>query len=305
VRSNIVGESLGAINVEGRMWLTLKILIVTPARNEGKNLPLLLESLKNQILLPNLLWIIVDDGSTDETVKVAEEFVTPFRVIVLKREQRGKLISGAAFSAWWHGIDFGIDLESDFTHVMKLDADVSLDHAYFQQLFSEERSQDIDLIGGVISGFSREQSSYVPGPVKLYSTRAIELLRELPVATGFDVMDEILCRENGMRISVVKSAKFTMNREIGHSQGLLHGRRRNGLVCKWVGYAPEYFALHCIRYLFRRPVVFGSFSMFYGFISADKGPYPPRLRVAHRALQRARLMEILKHPVKTMKELYF
>ena len=287
------------------MGSKVKILIVTPARNEAKNLPMLFDSIKNQVFLPHLTWVIVDDGSTDDTVKVSQEFKPPFRVVVLKREQKGKLISGAAFSAWWYGIDVGMNLESNFTHVMKLDADVSLNETYFQQLFSEENSQDVDLIGGVISGFSREQTSYVPGPVKLYSIRAIELLRHLPVATGFDVMDEVFCRENGLIISVVKSAKFTMNREIGHSQGLLHGRYRNGLVCKWVGYAPEYFALHCFRYLFRRPFIFGSFAMFYGFATADKGPYPPQLRKAHRELQRARLKTLLKNPVEVIKELYF
>ena len=283
----------------------MNILIVTPARNEAKNLPLLLDSIIHQTSLPQITWVIVDDGSTDETVKISRKFSAPFKILVLEREQKGKLISGAAFSAWWHGIDSAIKTESEFTHVMKLDADVSLDCAYFAELFAVKDSIEVDVIGGVIAGFSREQSSYVPGPVKLYSSRAIELLRQLPVATGFDVMDEVFCREQGLIIRVVKSAKFTMNREIGHSQGLLHGRYRNGLVCKWVGYAPEYFALHCIRYLFRRPIIFGSFFMFYGFVSAHKGPYPPQLRIAHRALQRERLRKILKHPIKAIKELYF
>ncbi len=282
-----------------------KILIVTPARNEAKNLPLLFESIILQVWLPPITWVIVDDGSSDETLEISQKMEAPFEILVLRREKKGSLISGAAYSAWWHGIDFGIDLERNFTHIMKLDADVSLDHEYFQELFSEENSQEVDIIGGVISGFSREQSSYVPGPVKLYSSRAIESLRQLPVATGFDVMDEVLCRQKGMQIKVVKSAKFSMNRKIGHSQGLLHGRYRNGLVCKWVGYAPEYFALHCFRYLFRRPFIFGSLFMFYGFVAADKGPYPRQLRSAHRALQRGRLMRILRHPVMVIKELYF
>lgn len=282
-----------------------KILIVTPVRNEAKNLPLLFESIKKQVWLPHITWVIVDDGSSDETVKVSQGMNSDFKIFVLRREKKGSLISGAAYAAWWHGIDYGIALGTKFTHIMKLDADVSLDHDYFQELFSEENVQEVDLVGGVISGFSREQSSYIPGPVKLYSSRAIELLRQLPVATGFDVMDEVLCRQNGMVVKVVKSAKFRMNRKIGHSQGLLHGRFRNGLVCKWVGYAPEYFALHCLRYLFRRPFLFGSLFMIYGYVTADKGPYPSQLRSAHRALQRSRLISILRHPLTSVKELYF
>jgi dolichol-phosphate mannosyltransferase len=283
----------------------MKILVVTPARNEAKNLPLLFESIKHQVWLPHITWVIVDDGSTDETEKISQGMNSNFDIFVLRREKKGSLISGAAYAAWWYGIDYGISLGKKFTHIMKLDADVSLDHDYFQQLFSGENAQEVDLVGGVISGFSREQSSYIPGPVKLYSSRAIELIRQLPVATGFDVMDEVLCRQNGMIVKVVKSAKFSMNRKIGHSQGLLHGRFRNGLVCKWVGYAPEYFTLHCFRYLFRRPLIFGSLFMLYGFVTADNGPYPSQLRSAHRDLQRSRLTRILRHPVTSVKDLYF
>jgi dolichol-phosphate mannosyltransferase len=283
----------------------MKILIVTPARNEAKNLPLLFESIKCQIWLPHITWVIVDDGSSDETFKISQDMSATFDIFVLRREQKGNLISGAAYSAWWHGIDFGIDLEENFTNIMKLDADVSLDNKYFQELFFEEKSREADLIGGVISGLSREQSSYIPGPVKLYSRRAIDLLRQLPVATGFDVMDEVLCRQKGLAVEVVKSAKFSMNRKIGHSQGKLHGRFRNGLVCRWIGYAPEYFVFHLARYFFRSPFFLGSLWMLVGYLNASEGPYSLELRNAHKTMQRRRLSRLIRHPIRTFRELYF
>ena len=46
----------------------LKYILVTPAKNEGKHLPKVAEAVIDQVVLPTL-WVIVDDGSTDETPK--------------------------------------------------------------------------------------------------------------------------------------------------------------------------------------------------------------------------------------------
>ena len=281
-----------------------RVLVVTPARNEVNNLPRLANSLKLQIFNPIHTWLIVNDGSTDGT----DEFVTglelPFPVMLTKREKKGKLITGAAFAAWWEGVDVGLASMGSADFVMKLDADVELEKDYFKCLFEKAELLNVGVIGGVISDIHREQKSYVPGPVKMYSIEALKVVRDLPIATGFDVMDEIICASRGLNNQVIPSARFVLQRQIGHSQGLLHGRFRNGLVCKWVGYAPEYFILHALRYLFRPPYLLGSLWMTAGYIFSNSGPYPSDLRLAHRTLQRNRLLRILKRPFSTFKELY-
>jgi hypothetical protein len=148
---------------------------------------------------------------------------------------------------------------------MKLDADVNLSQDYFFELFKNANSESA-ILGGVLTGISREQQDYVPGPVKMYSIEGFIAISDLPSAPGFDVMDEVLCEFKQLTVTVVKSARFSLNRPIGHSQGKLHGRYRNGRICRWTGYAPEYFALHLLRYIFRKPYVFGSLFMFFGFM---------------------------------------
>jgi hypothetical protein len=247
----------------------------------------------------------VNDGSTDDTFSVAENLEVPFPKLVINREKKGSLITGAAFAAWWHGVESGLAFVPDVKYVMKLDADVSLEANYFEILFSDLSDKDLGVVGGVIQGVQKEQKTYVPGPVKMYTRSGLSKVRELPIATGFDVMDEILCRSVGLRIEVVSGAKFSMNRQIGHSQGLLHGRFRNGVVCRWIGYDKGYFALHVTRYIFRKPYLFGSVWMLLGFIRGGNGPYPSNLRSLHAKIQREKMVSLVKNPVKTMKKLYF
>ena len=281
------------------------LLIVTPARNESSNIQKLAQSLSAQTSSSVLLWVIVNDGSTDETLSIAENLVVPFPKVVINRLREGSLITGAAFAAWWQGVDSGLALVPHVKFVMKLDADVCLETNYFERLFLNLDQTKLGVLGGVIKGMQREQKTYVPGPVKMYSRIGLSKVRELPIATGFDVMDEILCRSIGLRVEVVSEAKFLMNRQIGHSQGLLHGRFRNGVVCRWIGYDKVYFVLHAIRYVFRKPYFFGSIWMLIGFMRGGKGPYSLNLRKLHATIQREKIILLIKSPVKTLKKLYF
>ena len=283
--------------------IDIKILVVTPARNEAANLQFLLNSLSDQDMKVVSLFVLVDDDSTDGTSEILKGMNPSYRHKSIKVKSSGRIITGAAFYAWWEGVNFALTSGEKFDYVMKLDADVILAPDYFSSLKPGFFEQD-DVLGGVIQGFSREQKTYIPGPVKLYSMRALDLLRTLPVATGFDVMDEIICSINGYKISVYPEAKFELNRPIGFSQGKLHGRYRNGLVCKWTGYAPEYFLLHFLRYIFRKPYIIGSVWMLVGFIFAGNGPYQQELRLAHRRMQRRRLIVLARNPIKFLIENY-
>ena len=65
-----------------------KITIITPTYNRAKTLPKVFESLINQSF-KDFLWIILDDGSTDNTEKVVENFqlLNPFFEIIYKKDK--------------------------------------------------------------------------------------------------------------------------------------------------------------------------------------------------------------------------
>jgi hypothetical protein len=117
-------------------------------------------------------------------------------------------------------------------------------------------------------------------------------------------MDEVLLKKQGFKVMVVQKAKFKINRAIGASQGLIHGRRRNGQVCNWTGYYPPYFLLHTLRYVFRQPFVVGSIAMLYGYLKAPTSPYADDLKKLHSKSQKDLLFAIARSPYRQLITLY-
>src|SRR3982074_1832909 len=66
----------------------MRYVLLTSARNEGKFIERTIRSVVAQTLLPER-WVIVDDGSTDGTAKIVQNYVDRFPWIdLIRRPQR-------------------------------------------------------------------------------------------------------------------------------------------------------------------------------------------------------------------------
>ena len=280
----------------------MTIAVVSPMHNEESNVDGLAKSLLAQTY-PHVRWIAVDDGSNDATGSLLTELVKAGALTLINKQNDGGLIGGSAFTSWWRGVDVALE-DPAVTHVMKLDADVRLDPEYLRIVLSRWKDSTGVSGGTIRTSGMREQNFHVPGPVKIYSRRAVELIRTLPRTIGFDIMDEVLLGDNGLEVVVHQDVQFEMARAIGASEGRIHGRFRNGRGCRWTGYDPTYFAVRCLRYLVRKPYVVGSFAMAWGYLTAGVGPYSSRLRTRHAESQRRKLKRALLHPKRFLHEAY-
>jgi hypothetical protein len=176
-----------------------------------------------------------------------------------------------------------------------VDADVVLDDDCFARLSAE--APNAGIAGALLRGEGEVlRRDYTRGPVKSYSRSAYDVIRQLPTAVGFDVVDEVAVRRAGMEVQLVHSAGAAVSRETGSSEGLLRGRHRGGVVARWTGYHPLYVALRLLRYTGRRPYVIGTLATAWGWATAGPGPYPAELRKALRAEQSMRLRRLVRHP---------
>lgn len=276
-------------------------VIVTPARNEATCLPALGASLARQVPGSILRWIVVDDGSTDSTGEVARRLDLGFPVTVLRRDNDGGLRSGSDFGAFRIGASEALRLEPTASRVAKIDADIVLDDGYIAAL---QAAAGADLVGGVIAN-DRERTDHVRGALKAYTRQAWELVDTIiPTALGWDVLDEELLAMHSRAVVVVPEAVARVTRSTGASEGSLRGRVRAGVVSRWTGYHPAYFALRLIRYLFRRPYLSGAAAMLWGYASAAPSPFPLTLRRSLRQRQSRRLSELVHSPSSFLRNSY-
>src|ERR1700689_5365466 len=110
-----------------------KYCLITPCRNEAKFARRTLESVTSQTVSP-ALWLIVDDGSSDDTPAILAEYAEKFPYIrILHREDRGyRKLGAGVIEAFYQGYD-SID-RNEFDYVCKLDLDLDLPPRYFEVL---------------------------------------------------------------------------------------------------------------------------------------------------------------------------
>ncbi|HVV36783.1 MAG TPA: glycosyltransferase family A protein [Acidimicrobiales bacterium] len=276
-------------------------LLVTPARNERDRLPQLAASLAAQTVQTIGLWVIVDDGSDDGTAECVDPQSMPFPVHVLRRTNTGGLLGASERVAFADGVAAGLERLPDAERVLKIDADLVLAPDHFAAL--TKVAPDVGVIGGVIADVAdRSQPHHVRGGLRAYNRAAWDVAAGVPIALGWDVLDEVAIRAAGLEIRVVPEAIATSARRTGSSEGVLRGRRRGGVVARWTGYHPAYFALRLVRYSAMRPVGVGSAVMLWAYVTAGPGPFAAELKRANRTEQTARLHALARSPVRWFRE---
>ncbi|AFL95198.1 putative glycosyl transferase, family 2 protein 2 [Thermococcus cleftensis] len=129
-------------------------LLVTPAKNEEANLPLLAKSVVNQSIRPRL-WVIVNDNSSDGTGKIAEELAERHRWIeVLHLKGGGGYDLKYRYSqvvriGFERALSLAIGRGIPFGYIGVLDADFILERRFFEKLV-EAFGRDPRL--GIVSG---------------------------------------------------------------------------------------------------------------------------------------------------------
>ena len=130
----------------------VKVSVIIAARNEEKNIALLLADLKNQDYPPELLQVIVvDDHSEDNTAEMAGDFIAKhglggFKVIKIENDdKKGKK------AAITHGIS-----SSEGSLILVTDADCRLQPGWISAMTSNFQDDKIMMIFGPVSYFPRK-----------------------------------------------------------------------------------------------------------------------------------------------------
>src|ERR1700759_4142574 len=124
---------------QSQVNLSRRYLLISPCRDEAQYLRRTLDSVAAQSV-PPALWVVVDDGSTDETATILEEYARRLPYLqVIRRPDRGRRQVGpGVIEAFYAGLE-ATRLE-DFDYVCKLDMDLDLPARYFEMLIERMES---------------------------------------------------------------------------------------------------------------------------------------------------------------------
>jgi biofilm PGA synthesis N-glycosyltransferase PgaC len=259
--------------------MTRRYLLVTPCRDEARYARRTLDSVLAQSLPPSL-WIIVDDGSRDDTPAILAEYAAkaPF-IRVLRRDDRGfRKLGGGVIDAFYHGYD--TINPADFDFVTKLDLDLDLPPRYFETLIEKMEANPrigtlsgkpffLDSTGKKIPETCGDENSV--GMVKFYRTACFTQIGGFVRELMWDGIDCHRCRMRGWIAASVDdpALRFQHLRPMGTShKNWWTGRTRHGAGQYFMGTGPLYMTASCLFRLTHPPALIGSAAMMWGYLKS-------------------------------------
>lgn len=257
---------------------------VTPAHDECDNLPRLAQSLALQTVLP-ARWVIVENGSTDGTLELANDLAADFPWIGVLSVP--KLLSSTRGAPIVSAFEAGLaTLDPVPAVVFKLDADVSFEPTHFERLLDAlARRPRLGLLSStcfdVAGGGERfATGQHVWGAVRGYRAECLPDVLPLEGGMGWDTVDEVKARLAGWETEVVPDVVFQHHRQEGRREGTSwRAWYIQGQVAHFLGYRPTYVLAKTAFRVSREPAAAGIAAGFVGAALAR------RHRVADRRVR--------------------
>ena len=251
-----------------------RYIVITPVRDEEVHLRLTIECMLRQTVLP-AAWIIVNDGSSDHTGAIIDEYASRYPWIQgVHRENRGfRKSGGGVVEAFNDGYKM-VEIE-DWDFVVKLDGDLSFDSDYFERCFRNFAEEPTLGVGGgvicyIVDGtkeFEECPAFHVRGATKIYRRTCWKAIGGFWPAPGWDTIDEVKANSLGWHTQSFGDLHLVHHRPTGAADGLWGGLVKNGRANYICGYHPLFMLGKCLRRLALKPRIVGSAALMYGFLS--------------------------------------
>lgn len=260
--------------------MSRRYCLVTPCRNEEDYARRTLESVVNQSVLP-ALWVIVDDGSTDTTPQILDEYAKKYSYIrIIRRPDRGvRKVGPGVIEAFYEG--YASISPMDFEYVCKFDLDLEMPPRYFEYLMEKMEQQPRlgtcsgkpfypdPITGKLISEMCGDEMSV--GMTKFYRVECFEEIGGFVHEVMWDGIDCHICRMQGWLACSWDDPelRFLHLRAMGSShKGMLTGRQRHGFGQYFMGTWPPYMFASALFRMTRPPFVVGGAAMLWGFLKS-------------------------------------
>jgi glycosyltransferase involved in cell wall biosynthesis len=212
----------------------MKYYIVIPSYNEEALIPLTLQSLISQTVLPSKI-VVVNDNSTDKTAEIVMAFAkdNSFISLVNKTSEAKHLPGSKVIQAFQKGLE---TLDDNYDLIVKIDADLIFPANYFETIIKHFQS---DPTIGMAGGFcyiekngdwileNLTDKDHIRGALKAYRKATFQQIGGLKPAMGWDTVDELLCKfynwkvvtDESLHVKHLKPTGANYNKTARYKQG--------------------------------------------------------------------------------------
>jgi len=250
-------------------------VLITAARNEAAHIANTIESVLAQEVRPRK-WVIVSDGSTDDTDAVVSRYAADHPFITLIRRDRS---GGHDIASQVQALEAGYAALGDipYAYIGNLDADVTFDPDYYRKQLEWLRERpDVGITGGmvrdVVNGHvyrERSSSASIAGAVQFFRRACYEAIGGyLPLSGGMeDTTAGYMARSKGWKTEAILDLTVIHPRHTGGmaERSILRTRFDYGMQTYAIGYSALYMLAHAIYELFEPPYVTGSLFWISGY----------------------------------------
>lgn len=231
-------------------------IVISPVRNEAQFLPQTVSSMKSQTCLP-LKWVIVNDGSTDNTAALVRDASRQSSWIEsVERRDRGFRQPGVGVvDAFYDGFQRVEKL--GWRYVVKMDGDLRLPEDYFERLIAAfERDSRLGICSGdifnqtdhgLVLDSPTDPEFHVRGAAKMYRRECWTDIGGIQHVTGFDSIDNIAARMRNWNTRRIHDLPVIHLRKTGAAGGTWRNAYKNGIGANAIGYHPAFLLAKCIK----------------------------------------------------------
>jgi len=255
-----------------------RYVLISPCRDEAAYMRQTLESVIGQSVRPTK-WIIVDDGSTDETPRILEEYKArhDWIEIVTRRDRGRRAVGPGVIEAFYAGYE--TIKPDDYEYLCKLDLDLILPPRYFESLMERMTAEPrIATCSGkayqkaadrLIKEKHGDETSL--GMTKFYRVSSFEDIGGFVREVMWDGIDCHRCRMKGWIACSwdAPELRFVHLRPMGSTQqGIYTGRMRHGFGQYFMGTGFLFIAASALGRVNEKPYLLGSCAILWGWLKS-------------------------------------
>jgi glycosyltransferase involved in cell wall biosynthesis len=290
-------------------------IMIMPVKDEEKIICDVIESIINQTVKP-VIWLIIDDGSTDSSPKIIQQYVSKYEWIkTIRLPPHPRDIIFHISYVYKSGFDFIIkyceENKIEYNFIASIDSDTVLEPEYFEKILNKfETNNKLGIASGglyhEIKGklkLSTTVENFPSGTGRVWSKKCFFDTDGFSLEPSADSISNVKATLRGWDIQRFNEIQMVEKRLTSSAEGLWKGNKYNGYMAYYLNKNPLLVLLSAFQRTLRKPYYPGIAFLLGYIVSSIKREERIKDREIREYFWNYRLIEYRKIVISRIKSL--